>query len=105
VLDAFLGSGTTVIAAERTGRRCYAMSSTGLCRHRHSPLAGTDRARPTTRRRPLFDDLAGEAEASPMAYDDEGDHEVGYRQTAAPPQFVKGQSGNPRGRPARRPRT
>src|SRR6267143_600939 len=23
VLDAFLGSGTTVIAAERTGRRCY----------------------------------------------------------------------------------
>jgi len=25
VLDAFLGSGTTVIAAERTGRRCYAM--------------------------------------------------------------------------------
>ena len=25
VLDAFLGSGTTVIAAERTGRRCYAL--------------------------------------------------------------------------------
>jgi DNA modification methylase len=25
VLDAFLGSGTTVIAAERTGRRCYGM--------------------------------------------------------------------------------
>jgi DNA modification methylase len=24
-LDAFLGSGTTVIAAERTGRRCSAM--------------------------------------------------------------------------------
>jgi DNA modification methylase len=23
VLDGFLGSGTTVIAAERTGRRCY----------------------------------------------------------------------------------
>jgi len=23
VLDSFLGSGTTVIAAERTGRRCY----------------------------------------------------------------------------------
>jgi DNA modification methylase len=25
VLDPFLGSGTTVIAAERTGRRCYGM--------------------------------------------------------------------------------
>lgn len=25
VLDAFLGSGTTLIAAERTGRRCYGM--------------------------------------------------------------------------------
>jgi hypothetical protein len=25
VLDAFLGSGTTVIAAERTGRRCHGM--------------------------------------------------------------------------------
>ena len=25
VLDGFLGSGTTVIAAERTGRRCYGM--------------------------------------------------------------------------------
>jgi DNA modification methylase len=25
VLDTFLGSGTTVIAAERTGRRCYGL--------------------------------------------------------------------------------
>jgi DNA modification methylase len=25
VLDGFLGSGTTVIAAERTGRRCYGL--------------------------------------------------------------------------------
>jgi DNA modification methylase len=25
VLDAFLGSGTTVMAAERTGRRCYGL--------------------------------------------------------------------------------
>jgi DNA modification methylase len=25
VLDAFLGSGTTVIAAEHTGRRCYGL--------------------------------------------------------------------------------
>ena len=25
MLDAFLGSGTTLIAAERTGRRCYGL--------------------------------------------------------------------------------
>lgn len=25
VLDAFLGSGTTIIAAERTGRRCFGL--------------------------------------------------------------------------------
>jgi DNA modification methylase len=25
ILDAFLGSGTTVIAADRTGRRCYGL--------------------------------------------------------------------------------
>jgi DNA modification methylase len=25
VLDAFLGSGTTIMAAERTGRRCYGL--------------------------------------------------------------------------------
>ena len=25
VLDGFLGSGTTIIAAERTGRRCYGL--------------------------------------------------------------------------------
>jgi DNA modification methylase len=38
VLDAFLGSGTTLIAAERTGRTCYGRSA--LCRHDHPPLAG-----------------------------------------------------------------
>src|SRR5437667_1839343 len=36
----------------------------------------------------------------PMAYDDEGDHEVGYGKPPRHSQFVKGQSGNPRGRPS-----
>src|SRR4029077_17541326 len=36
----------------------------------------------------------------PMAYDDEGDHEVGYGKPPRHSQFVKGQSGNLRGRPA-----
>ena len=35
-----------------------------------------------------------------MPYDDEGDHEVGYGKPPRHSQFVKGQSGNPRGRPA-----
>src|SRR4029077_1391085 len=35
----------------------------------------------------------------PMPYDDEGDHEVGYGKPPRHRQFVKGQSGNPRGRP------
>ena len=54
VLDAFLGSGTTVIAAERTGRRCYGLGARpGLCRHDHPPLAGADRRqRPSCRERP-----------------------------------------------------
>jgi DNA modification methylase len=66
VLDAFLGSGTTLIAAERTGRRCYGLEldptyvdttirrwealTGGSARH-----AGTGRS---------FDDLARELEAS-----------------------------------------
>jgi DNA modification methylase len=31
VLDAFLGSGTTIIAAERTGRKCYGIESNPRC--------------------------------------------------------------------------
>ena len=34
-----------------------------------------------------------------MPYDDEGDHEVGYGKPPRNSRFVKGQSGNPRGRP------
>jgi len=34
-----------------------------------------------------------------MLHDDEGDHEVGYGKPPRHSRFVKGQSGNPRGRP------
>ncbi len=34
-----------------------------------------------------------------MPYDDKGDHEVGYGKPPRNSRFVKGQSGNPRGRP------
>jgi DNA modification methylase len=66
VLDAFLGSGTTVIAAERTGRRCYGMELDPLyvdtAIRRWQALTG-GKARHAESER-LFDDLAGEAEAA-----------------------------------------
>jgi len=66
VLDAFLGSGTTVIAAERTGRRCYAMEldpvyvDTAI--RRWQVLTGGKAHHAAGGR--LFDDLAGEEEAT-----------------------------------------
>ena len=66
VLDAFLGSGTTMIAAERSGRRCYGVEldpvyvDTAI--RRWQVLTG-GKARHAASGR-LFDDLAGEAEAA-----------------------------------------
>jgi DNA modification methylase len=66
VLDAFLGSGTTVIAAERSGRRCYGLEldagyvDTAI--RRWQTLTG-EKARHATSGR-NFDDLADEAEAA-----------------------------------------
>src|SRR6267143_600943 len=66
VLDAFLGSGTTVIAAERTGRRCYGVELdpiyVDIAIRRWQVLTG-GKARHAASGR-LFDDLAGEAEAA-----------------------------------------
>jgi DNA modification methylase len=69
VLDAFLGSGTTVIAAERTGRRCYGLEldpgyvDTAI--RRWQTLTG-DRARHAATDR-FFDDLVREAKAANAA--------------------------------------
>jgi DNA modification methylase len=66
VLDAFLGSGTTMIAAERTGRRCYGLEldpvyvDTAI---RRWQVLTSGKARHAASSR-LFDDLAGEAEAA-----------------------------------------
>jgi DNA modification methylase len=65
VLDAFLGSGTTMIAAERSGRRCYGVEldpvyvDTAI--RRWQVLTGGKACHAASGR--LFDDLAGEAEA------------------------------------------
>jgi DNA modification methylase len=69
VLDAFLGSGTTVIAAERTGRRCYGLeldpAYVDTAIRRWQALTGGSARHAASGR--LFDDLAGEAEAPDAA--------------------------------------
>jgi DNA modification methylase len=66
VLDAFLGSGTTLIAAERTGRRCYGLeldpTYVDTTIRRWEALTGGSARHADTGR--SFDDLARELEAS-----------------------------------------
>jgi len=69
VLDAFLGSGTTVIAAERTGRRCCGLeldrAHLDTAIRRWQALTGGNARHAATGR--SFDDLADEAEAADAA--------------------------------------
>ena len=69
VLDAFVGSGTTVIAAERTGRRCHAMELDPLyvdtAIRRWQTLTGRSARHALSGR--TFDDLAREAEVGDAA--------------------------------------
>jgi DNA modification methylase len=69
VLDAFLGSGTTVIAAERTGRRCYGLeldpAYVDTIVRRWQRLTGGSARHAASGR--SFDDLAREAEAANAA--------------------------------------
>jgi DNA modification methylase len=69
VLDGFLGSGTTVIAAERTGRRCYGLELDPLyvdtIVRRWQKLTGVSARHAASGR--SFDDLAREAEVADVA--------------------------------------
>ena len=69
VLDGFLGSGTAVIAAERTGRRCYGLELDPLyvdtILRRWQKLTGGSACHAASGR--SFDDLAGEAEVADAA--------------------------------------
>src|SRR5438067_4219341 len=69
VLDAFLGSGTTVIAAERTGRRCHGMeldpAYVDTSVRRWQKLTGGSARHAASGR--SFDDLAREAEVANAA--------------------------------------
>src|SRR5947209_6510897 len=66
VLDAFLGSGTTLIAAERTGRRCYGLeldpAYVDRAIRRWQALTGGSARHAASGR--SFDDLAREVEAA-----------------------------------------
>ncbi len=69
VLDAFLGSGTTMIAAERTGRRCYGLELDPvyvdtIVRRWQTLTGGSARHAASGRD---FDDLAREAEVANAA--------------------------------------
>ena len=69
VLDAFLGSGTTLIAAERTGRRCYGLeldpAYVDTIIRRWQALTGGSASHAASGRN--FDDLVCEAEAANAA--------------------------------------
>ena len=69
VLDAFLGSGTTLIAAERTGRRCYGLeldpAYVDTTIRRWQALTGISACHAASNR--SFDDLACEAEVTNAA--------------------------------------
>jgi DNA modification methylase len=69
VLDAFLGSGTTVIAADRTGRRCYGLeldpAYVDTIVRRWQALTGGSVHHAASGR--SFDDLACDAEAADAA--------------------------------------
>ena len=69
VLDAFLGSGTTVIAADRIGRRCYGLELdpgyVDTTIRRWQALTGGSARHAASGR--SFDDLAAEAEAADAA--------------------------------------
>lgn len=98
VLDGFLGSGTTVIAAERTAAGATEWS---WIHCRSIPSCGGGRR---LRVSAHITQLPGNASTNwrqrrKAMSTKEGNYEVGYRRPPRQTRFKKGRSGNPRGRP------
>jgi Family of unknown function (DUF5681)/DNA methylase len=93
VLDPFLGSGTAVIAAERSGRRCYGLEL--------DPLY-VDTIIRRWQRQTKLDAIHAETDESFNSKEKTSD-QVGYGKPPKERQFQKGVSGNPKGRPKKAP--
>ena len=100
VLDSFLGNGTTLLAAERTGRICRGMELDPLnidkAIRRWQNLTGGDAVRLSDGA--LFREIDAEKEQGDDS-DSKKSYEVGYRKPPVATRFQKGRSGNPSGRP------
>jgi hypothetical protein len=100
ILDIFLGSGTTVLAAERTGRRCYGLEPDP--RYADTVVRRWQAFTGESARHAISASCSITSEwrwTSIMADESKRTYDVGYGKPPRHSRFKKGRSGNPHGRP------